>query len=261
MTDVRSVDQRLAESKGTDHSALHDTFLKGMRKLADELYRAFDVERHPSSDKYESFSSPDGRMRGSVNAYTGEKLDWVIDSWIGSPEAGFTNHHLTIYLPPTSPVPHLGFAIGTIPDLFCFCDLVPRTDLWMNTEELDTYHAKFNDRFMRIAEDDRYKPFISREPYIRVAASPVALCLTAEPTVQNAKLLLDEFQATLRTWIGWVKEAPTVPVEQQEALGARDALMRRTICERDPANVVAEKVLGAEMTEELVRLLWAAEKE
>ena len=53
-------------------------------------------------------------MVGSIEAFSGPELDWVVQSWWGNPAAGFTNHHLTIWMPPTSRVPHLGMAIGTI---------------------------------------------------------------------------------------------------------------------------------------------------
>ncbi len=256
MADVRSVDERLAATQ-IDLTRAHELFLAGMRVLADKVRAAFSVERHPACEPYLDFRSPNGAMRGSVSAWTGADIDWMIDSWIGSPERGFTNHHITIYLPPTIPVPHLGFACGTIPDIFCFADLVPRTDLWVDTDELDRYHARFNDRAVAIAADPRFSPFISKEIYIRQAASPVAVCETCEVSEDNIAFIMSMFEETLDQWITWVKEAEATPAADRVALAARDRRVRENICHRDPANIVAEKVLGADMTNQLVRLLSA----
>ena len=65
----------------------------------------------------------------------------------------------------------------------------------------------------------------------------------------------DPVEETLDRWIVWVKESEPTPVADRKPIGARDRLVRKTICERDPANIVAEKVLGADMTNQLVQLL------
>jgi hypothetical protein len=170
---------------------------------------------------------------------------------------GFCNHHLTTYLDASVRVPHLGLAIGTIPQLFFYCDLVPRSDLWTNTAELDRYHARFNDRALRLAVDRRYAPFVSREIYIREALSPVAICIQGEASEANIGDCLAMAEETLVAWIKWVKEAEPVREEDRPALAARDDLVRRTICWRDPANIIAERVLGKKMTDDLVRVLSA----
>jgi hypothetical protein len=98
---------------------------------------------------------------------------------------------------------------------------------------------------------------VSREIYIREALSPVAICIQGEASEANVADCLSMAEETLTTWIVWVKEAEVVPLEQRAALAARDDLVRRTICWRDPANVIAERVLGKKMTDDLVRVLSA----
>lgn len=254
MSDVRSVAERL-ESSTEDLSRAHDLCLEGMGRLAAKVLDAFPTPLHSAAEPFVDFASDDGAMRGSIRAYSGPSLDWAIHSWIGSPERGFTNHHLTIYLPPSIKVPHLGFAIGTIPHLFWFADLVPRTDLWVDTEAVDRYYEPFNEQFLAVTEDPRFSPFISKETYIRQAISPVGICKTAEPSPDNISDALSVFDRFLDTWIGWVRDAEPVPEDEQAALGERDRIIRKTICERDPANVVAERVLGKETTDQLVALL------
>lgn len=258
-TDTRSVAERLASVHDLDHSRAHRLILDRKRALADRLYAACPVERHPSSTALARYGTPDG-LRGSLAAYTGADLDWVIDSWIANPERGFSNHHLTAWLPPTVKVPHLGLAIGTIPELFFYLDLVPRADLWVDTAELDRYHAVYNHRRLEIAADARFTPFVSREVYIRGALSPVGICVTAAVTEANIHMCMDLAAETVERWIGWVKDAPPVPAADRAALAARDELVRRTICERDPANVIAERLLGKELTDTLVRVMWGADR-
>ena len=257
MTDLRPVADRLVTST-LDHTAAHAQILERKAALARKLYAAFPAPLHPASAPYASYGTADG-LRGVLDARSGGGLDWVIDSWIANPEKGFSNHHLTVWLPPTVKVPHLGLAIGTIPELFFFLDLVPRADLWVDTAELDRYHAVYNSRFLEVAADPRFAPFISREIYIREALSPIGLCVTAKVTRENIDHCFDLAGELLDRWIGWVKDAPATAEADRAALARRDVFVRRTICERDPANVIAERLLGKDLTDALVRVMWGAD--
>jgi hypothetical protein len=254
-TDLRGLAERLDQTGPLDLQPAHALIKRGMRHLAERLYTALPVTPHPLAARYHRYGSTDGRMTGELQAYTGDRLDWVIDSFIAAPAMGFCNHHLTIWLPPTLKVPHLAFAVGTIPQLFFFCDLVPRADLWVDEAELDTYHARFNERFLAMTADTRFRPFVSKELYIREAISPIGLCVEGQVTTDNIEHVLALAADTLDTWIDWVRTAPTVPPALRAALGARDEKVRETICRRDPANIVAERVLGKEVTDDLVRIL------
>jgi hypothetical protein len=257
MTDTRSVADRLATITALDHTGAHAQILERKAALARKLYAAFDVTHHPSATPYRTYGTPTG-LRGAMAALSGGGLDWVIDSWIANPERGFSNHHLTVWLPPTVKVPHFGFAIGTIPELFCYLDLVPRADLWVDTAELDRYHAVYNQRLLEVTRDPRFKPFISQEIYIREALSPIGLCVTTEVSREMIDHCFDLASEQLDRWIGWVKDAPSVPAADRSALARRDRFVRRTICERDPANIIAERLLGKELTESLVQVMWGA---
>jgi hypothetical protein len=196
-------------------------------------------------------------MGGTIRAYRGAPLDWAIDSFLASPKFGFCNHHLTLWLDSSVATPHLAMAVGVIPQLFFFCDLVPRSDLWVNTRELDRYHAVFNKRTLAVAADPRFRPFVSQEPYIRQAISPIGLCLEGEATAENVDHVLGLAEETLDVWLRWLADPEHTPEAQRAALAQRDDQVRRTICWRDPANIVAERVLGKAVTDDLVRLLSA----
>ena len=57
-------------------------------------------------------------------------------------------------------------------------------------------------------------------------------------------------------WFGWIDAADPVPEQDRAALAERDEFIRRTICVRDPANVVVDKLFGTELGEYLVDTLW-----
>ena len=253
--DVRPVAERLPASASLDVSALHHRIGEGMRALAQRVYTTFPLAPHEAARPFRSYASPDGAMEGRLEAFSGAPLDWVIDSFIANPRHGFCNHHLTLWLDESVSVPHLAFAVGTIPQLFFFCDLVPRSDLWVNTTELDRFHARFNERALAVAADPRFRPFVSREIYIRQAISPVGICIEGDATPEAIDFVLGLAGDTLGPWLDWVKSAEPTPRSERPALRERDERVRRTICWRDPANVVAERVLGKTMTDDLVRLL------
>ena len=253
--DVRSVAERLEQGGAGDVTALHLFIKERMKRLSDKLYAAFPVKAHPSAAPYKKFQGANGAMIGEITASSGSPIDWCIDSFIASLGMGFCNHHLTTYLDSSVRVPHLGLAIGTIPQLFFYCDLVPRSDLWVNTAEMDQYHARFNDRSLKVAADKRFTPFVSREIYIREALSPTGVCIQGDASESNVADCMKMAEETLDQWIAWVKSAEPVPQAERAALAARDERVRKNICWRDPANVIAERVLGKEMTDKLVRVL------
>ena len=57
-----------------------------------------------------------------------------------------------------------------------------------------------------------------------------------------------------------VNTAPPTPEHERPALAARDLHIRRTVAERDPANVVGEQLFGKEMADQLVRGLWGGNR-
>jgi len=56
--------------------------------------------------------------------------------------------------------------------------------------------------------------------------------------------------------LAWVEAAEPVPVAKRAALAERDLMIRRTICERDPANIVVDRLFGEELGGYLVKTLW-----
>ena len=191
------------------------------------------------------------------------EIDWLVHSWIGNPPLGFTNMHVTAWLGPHIDVPHLGIAWGTLPDLWFYIDFNARTDLMLDTEALDKYFEPLNEEFLELRADEGLAPFTSRALYIRQALSDVAICFTTPNRTHDDDRLDQVSELAHRRvdqWLRWVDEAEPVPQARREKLAADDLARRRNIAERDPANVMAVRFFGQEMTDRLVRALWGGDR-
>lgn len=201
-----------------------------------------------------------GNIVGNIYTYTGEKIDWIVRSWIGRPETGFTNIHLTCWMNEETDVPHLGLALGTAPDVFCYVDFLPRYDPPLHFDHLNQYHETMNETWIALRRNPRYKTFTPVHLYTRSTLSPIAIC---------GLLPFDDFKAVVepvmlqyvRQWVEFVKHAKPLDPEKRTAVRQRDIVLRRTIVEKDPANVLADRLVGVPMRERLVRILHAEERE
>jgi hypothetical protein len=203
-----------------------------------------------------------GNIVGNMRTYTGDKspIDWIVRSWIGKPETGFTNIHLTCWVNAEIDAPHLGFALGTAPDVFCYVDYLPRYEAVSHPDHLDQYHEAFNEKWVTLRRNPAYKSFTPVHLYTRSTLSPIAICGLlpfADFKTAVEPLMLDY----VRHWVELINNAPPLPPEKRAALKARDELVRRTIVEKDPANILADRMLGVPMRERLVRILHAGERE
>ena len=158
-------------------------------------------------------------------------------------------------------MPHLGLAWGTIPDVWFYCDVIPRSDLWTDLDSLDRYYGPLNDRWLEVREQHpELKVFQSRSLYVRTALSEVAYVYTSDRSKEIIDLMRDLVHERVDQWLGWLDEAPPVPEQERAALAERDLATRRNIAERDPANVLGVRFFGEEMTERLVRTLWGGDR-
>jgi hypothetical protein len=228
--------------------------------MFDKVKARFDLTMDPSTADLQPYAGKDGAA-GFLSAYSGPEVDWLIHSWTGNPEASFTNMHLTINLGQHIDVPHFGFALGTIPDLFWYMDTMPRRELVTNPDYVDRYWSgEANTAFMAQMNTKGFNPFISRDTYTRVALSPNAYVFSAPKSDETMASLEAACHACLDRWLQWVDEATPVPAQDRAAMAARDVFIRKTICERDPANFVAERLFGVDLTKRLVATLWGGNR-
>lgn len=203
-----------------------------------------------------------GNTVGNIHTYTGaaSPVDWLIRSWIGKPESGFTNIHLTGWLSAAVDVPHLGFALGTAPEVFCYVDFLPRYDLATNPDYAEQFYEPVNALWTGLKRSPAFKAFNPVHLYTRAVLSPVAVCGLL-PLADFRAVVEPVMLAYVQQWVDWVRQAAPTPADQRPALRQRDTFVRQNIVERDPANVLADRMLGVPMRERLVRILRGAERE
>jgi Red chlorophyll catabolite reductase (RCC reductase) len=249
-----------AQSATVDTTAEFDQLQSAMQALFDKVSARFELEPDPSVAEFDSYGV-DGGPTGSIHAYTGPEVDWMVHSWIGNPALGFTNLHLTVWNGPHTLVPHLGIAWGTLPDYWYFVDYVPRVDLLADAEYLDRYYEPHNTEFMELRDEPGFSPFVSQTLYIRQSVSHTAMCAVVERRPDAADRMIELAGRRVDDWLAHIEEGHPVPASDRAALAERDLYVRRTVAERDPANVMGERFFGAEMTDRLVRSLWGGDRE
>lgn len=236
-------------------------YLLGVRERAWEVVRSnLNLREDLKCSDIRDIPDLQGNTVGNIRTYTGKYVDWIVRSWIGKPETGFTNIHLTCWVSDEIDVPHLGFALGTAPDVFCYVDFLPRYDPHISFDHLNTYHEQMNETWIKLRRNPRYKTFNPVHLYTRGVLSPIAICGLLP--FEDFKEIVEPVMLTyVETWVDLIKHADPIAPEKRALLKQRDELVRRTIVEKDPANVLADRMLGVPLRERLVRILHAGERE
>ena len=255
---TQSIEEMVSARPDVDNQENFEALWGLLGEMLEKVKARFDIEMDPCCKDLQPYEGlPDTGATGYIGAYAGEEIDWLIHSWTGNPKMSFTNMHLTINLGPHVKVPHFGFALGTVPDIFWYMDYVPRVDMLVDTDYAEKYYyGEPNDNYLEMDRNPNFTPFVSREFYTRLAQTPNSICQGAPFTDENLETVRTYAHRQIDRWLKWVDEAEPVPEADRAALAARDELIRRTICERDPANVVVDKLFTKEMGDYLVKTLW-----
>ncbi|HEY8568559.1 hypothetical protein [Microbulbifer sp.] len=212
-----------------------------------------------------NFNDLNGEHVGRMRTFTGDEspVDWVIHSNIGTPQKTFTNIHLTIYMDDSVDIPHLGMAFGTLPGAFFYIDPMPRYEPVSYPDYLQKYLVPLNNIYMELQNDlfeADIKPFNAAMPFIRSSLSPVALAGVVPLEFYRTKVEPKIF-AYVDHWLSLVHAAkPVESAEVRAQLKQRDQLVRRNIVHLDPANPIAERLVGKPLADRLVRILCAEER-
>ncbi len=257
---LTSIEEMVDTAPPQDRQATFDQLWQITSDLLARVRERFSLSLDPSCRNLMPYQGFNG-AGGYLASYVGPEIDWLVHSWTGNPRATFTNMHLTIALGPHINAPHFGFALGTTPDFFVYMDYLPRCDLWTCPEYGDQYYGKANKAYLAMQANPAFRPFISRDFYTRVAQSPASLCYGADVTDDNMDAIRRVAHAHLDHWFEMIDQATAVPEAERAGLAERDLLIRRTITERDPANVVVDKLFGAALGRQLVRQLWGGDRE
>lgn len=258
---VKNVVDMLDEAPPVDRTEVYDRLWALAGELRAKFDARFEFELDPSCRDLETYGATGKGARGSLRTYSGPELDWFVHSWVGDPEESFTNIHVTGWLGPQVKVPHIGFAYGTLPQLWFMIEYMPRSDLSVDLASLDAYYGPVNDRWLEVRADPRFNYFVSRSLYVRQVMSETSFVFTCDETDENLQFISDLSHEQLDQWMRWVDQAPRVPAAEQAAIAERDLAIRRTTSERDPANVIAERFFGAELTDRLIGQLWGRGRE
>lgn len=259
METTRSIEQIHDQAGPTDTSAEFEALRDAMGAMCEKVAARFELTRDASTEPLEAYGGsggPGGRLR----AYSGPEVDWALHTWMGVPESGFTNLHLTVWLGPQVRAPHFGMAWGNLPDYWFFVDYIPRVDLLCDYDYLQQYYGCHNDEYMALRDEPGFSPFVSRNLLIRQSVSNTAHCFVCERTPRSFERMVELANARLDQWLRFVDEAEPVPAAEQAALAERDLLVRRTIAEKDPANAMGVRFFGEQLTEQLVRALWGGDR-
>ena len=252
---TKSIAQMVEERPSVNNQAVFDALWAITTELKEKLFARFSLQPDPCSAKFQPYGGA-GQPSGFLSTFAGPEIDWLVYSWVGTPGTSFTNMHLTINVGPQYNIPHFGFALGTAPDIFMYMDYLPRVDVWADAGYADKYLLPANDRFLQLRNDSRFSPFVSQDMSMRLYQTAVSNCYMVPPDDETIPLIREVAHEMMDRWLGWFDAPDMVPAEEQAAMAARDLYLRQTICERDPANAIAERLFGKEMVAELVRTLW-----
>jgi hypothetical protein len=258
---IKSVLEMLSERPDIDNSESFARLWNIFSELRKTIDANFDLTLDPSTADLQPYHGlGDNGAKGFLSAWVGGGLDWFVHSWIGNPKYSFSNMHLTLWNGAHNQVPHLAYALATVPDVFFYIDYIPRVELASHPDYLDRYYEPINEQHIAFLDNKALTPFISKNAYVRESLSPTCLCFTCKPTDENFSLIRSTAHDMLNRWIRWVKMAEPTPQHERAALAERDVFIRRTIAERDPANVVGEKLFGKPLADRLVRALWGGDR-
>lgn len=245
-TETKTIMEFLAESPNVDVSRAWERCWTIHSKIVERVRARFNVQRFRQLDDEDYWTSPDGQLEGSFNAYTGEDVDWLVHSWLGNRKASILDMNATVMLGQQTRVPHLGIIFGTIPRLYFYAEYTPRVDLRTNYEYLLKYYEPANAEFLKFRSDPKWTRFVSHGTYLRALMSPVATSSHAELNDENIGTCEKFLVQFVDRWFRWLDEAETVPMEERAAQQDYDYMVRELAYRTDPMNVLPQKVLGEE---------------
>ena len=243
-----------------DQAVLFERLQSIVNELYEEVTSHLAIPPRPNQP-FQSFRSPDGSVTGSLLTFSGKTVDKLVYSWLNAAPLKFGSMRLTIWLSPLIQVPHLAFEFSTTPCLFFYMDYIPRVDLWTDLSYAEQYYEPVNATYLELRDNPDLSVFVSKGLYVRQLQSPAHLCFTCSGTEASLSLIRSVAHEMCSRWLTWIEQATPVPAEAQTILAERDLRMRRTIAERDPDNAIAEKIFGAEFTNQLVQALWSKDSD
>jgi len=259
--DTKTIDQFLAENPDVDVSKAWERcwgILAGIKARIADRFPGLELE--PNCEGREYYTSPNGDFEGSMQAWSGTGVDWLVNSWLGNRKASILDMNATAFLDQQTDVPHFVMVFGTIPKLFFYFDFTPRKNIMVDTAYLDKYYEPINERYLALRGDPRFQWSVSHGTYMRSLTNPSTQSLMGDLNDENISVLEDYANDMLETWLGWLDQAEPIPEQERSHQQAYDYTVRRLGYERDPMNKLAATVFGEDKVDEMLKVRLGAEQ-
>jgi len=260
--DTKTIDEFLAENPDVDVSRYWERcwgILSGVKQRIADRFPA--LVREPNTVDRDYYTSPSGEWEGSMKAWSGPGVDWLVNSWLGNRQASILDMNATAFLDQQTDVPHLVIVFGTIPKLFFYADYTPRTNLLTDPDYLDRYFGdEVNSAYLELRGHQNFQWAVSHGNYMRALVNPATQSLTGELDDVNIDILEGYIDAMVTRWLGWIDAATPVDEDRRRALRDLDYSIRRLGYERDPMNKLAVQVFGADNVDSMVDIRMGREQ-
>jgi len=125
------------------------------------------------------------------------------------------------------------------------------------------YLAPLNDTWLELQQDiyaANIKPFSAVMPFIRSSLSPVAM-VGIVPMPFFEEKVMPKIQHYVEYWLELMSKAePLSDSDYQQQLLHDDTLIRNNIVNLDPANAIAERLVGEDLANRLYGILRGEER-
>ena len=150
--DTKTIDQFLAENPNVDVTPYWERCWHILSSVKARIAERFPhLSREQNTRDRDYYTSPNGEWEGSMKAWSGPGVEWLVNSWLGNRQASILDMNATAFLDQQTDVPHLVIVFGTIPKLFFYADYTPRRDLMQDVDYLDRYYGdEINDWYLTL---------------------------------------------------------------------------------------------------------------
>ena len=260
--DTKTIDEFLAENPNVDVSGYWERCWSILSGVKDRIAERFpDLKREPNTADRDYYTSPNGDWEGSMKAWSGPGMEWLVNSWLGNRQASILDMNATAFLGQETDVPHLVIVFGTIPNLFFYADYSPRRDLLVDLDYLDRYYGdEVNQWYLGLRGNSEFQWSVSHGTYMRALMNPSTQSLTAELNNTNIDTLEPYVDQMVTRWLDWLDVAEPVPNGERDELRRRDHAIRTSSYGRDPMNKLAVQVFGEDMVDDMVEMRMGREQ-
>lgn len=260
--ETKTLDEFLAENPNVDVSRYWERCWGILTELKEKITARFPhLDQDPTTFDREYYTSPNGEFEGSYKAWTGNGVEWLVNSWIGNRKASILDMNTTAFLGQETDVPHLVIVFGTVPHLFCYCDYTPRKNLLTDVDYLDKYYGEeVNDWYMKLRSHENFHWSVSHGNYMRALINPATQSLMGELNDENIDIFEKYLHEMVDRWLGWLENATPVPESEREELRKNDHIIREMGYRRDPMNKLAANVFGEEEVQKMINLRMGSEQ-